>query len=266
MNRSFGVAAVFLGAVLTSAAQAQSVKAEGALILSAADGKAEGQLVWAGGETVSKKKVRIRFTLQQGPDGAFAGYGYARAGIAELKPGDRVMLFVRDIDFLRHRGELSGWVEGTKVKGAWKALTIESADLTEATARLSVKESLTLTTGASITTLEFGTVDGYLRQGLEAAGAAAAATPTAVAPVASPAAPASVGRVDVTPAVFKRILEEKMTEADVVALLGPGKLSDRPGVPSNMKELVFEGEQGSLTIQFRDGRASGGMSSFRQPQ
>jgi hypothetical protein len=78
---------------------------------------------------------------------------------------------------------------------------------------------------------------------------------------------ADVTPIPITPygvleeAVFKRILDEHLTEAEVTALLGPGKPSDRPGVPANMKELIWQEGAISMMIQFLGGKANGGKST-----
>jgi hypothetical protein len=66
--------------------------------------------------------------------------------------------------------------------------------------------------------------------------------------------------------LFDMILNTKMRHSAVEALLGPGKPSTRPGVPPDMTELVWEDEGGSITVQFKDGVAHGGMSSLRVPR
>jgi hypothetical protein len=90
----------------------------------------------------------------------------------------------------------------------------------------------------------------------------AAATAAPAAGAVPPAAP----RPKLTSALFETILTAKMTQAGVEALLGPGKASGRAGVPAEMMELVWQDEGGSITIQFKDGRAHGGVSSLRQPR
>ena len=62
----------------------------------------------------------------------------------------------------------------------------------------------------------------------------------------------------ITRANFDKILKEKMTEQDVSDLLGSGKISTRAGVPSDMKEMVWEKGANSILIQFKDGKANGG--------
>ena len=57
---------------------------------------------------------------------------------------------------------------------------------------------------------------------------------------------------------FDKILKEKMTEQGVSNLLGSGKISTRPGVPSDMKEIIWEKGANSILIQFKDGKANGG--------
>src|SRR5206468_1961259 len=62
--------------------------------------------------------------------------------------------------------------------------------------------------------------------------------------------------------LFQRILKEKMTEAEVAAILGSGKESTRAGVPKGIRELVWTEGKNSITIQFVNGRADGGVSSI----
>jgi hypothetical protein len=38
------------------------------------------------------------------------------------------------------------------------------------------------------------------------------------------------------------------------------------GVPADMQELAWQDEGGTMTIQFKDGRAPGGMTSLREPK
>lgn len=77
-----------------------------------------------------------------------------------------------------------------------------------------------------------------------------------------PDAKTSGGREKVSEALYQRILNQKMTEAEVVALLGPGKPSTRPNIPNDVRELVWSEGRNSITIQFTNGRATGGISEF----
>ena len=87
----------------------------------------------------------------------------------------------------------------------------------------------------------------------------------ATAPTSPPAARLGAPRPKLTSALFHTILDMKMTPAAVEAMLGPGKPSGRTGVPADMSELVWQDEGGSITIQFKDGHAHGGMTSLRGP-
>jgi hypothetical protein len=88
----------------------------------------------------------------------------------------------------------------------------------------------------------------------------------AAAPASAPATPFGAPRMRITSHLFNTILSTKMAQAGVEALFGPGKPSGRSGVPADMTELVWEDEGGSMTVQFKDGRAQGGTTSLREPK
>lgn len=66
----------------------------------------------------------------------------------------------------------------------------------------------------------------------------------------------------ITDALFQRILKEKLTEDEVMAMLGPGEKSTRAGVPKDTREMVWTEGKNSISIQFVNGRADGGMSTI----
>jgi hypothetical protein len=133
---------------------------------------------------------------------------------------------------------------------------------------------VTWSTPGSTATTAFnvvGTVEGSRASGdlrLTASGACAGTTTltwTATRSEGGPsAATKAVGRPKLTSGLLQRMLDAKMTEAAATDLLGPAKPSNRPGVPSDMKELVWEDGGDSIMVQFRDGRATGGSLRTRQ--
>ncbi len=94
------------------------------------------------------------------------------------------------------------------------------------------------------------------RQKADAATAAGAAT----------SQPRAFERLKLTSALLATFLGGHVPRSVVEGLLGPGTPSQRPGVPADMQELVWQDEGGTMTIQFKDGRAHGGMTSPREPK
>src|SRR5262245_23455263 len=68
-------------------------------------------------------------------------------------------------------------------------------------------------------------------------------------------------KVKLTGELFHKIIQEHMTEAEVIQLLGPGRVTKSPDGPDGTKELTWDddGDRG-MSIKFKGGKATGGSS------
>lgn len=137
---------------------AQEIRVRSEMVLKEAD----NQLIWRDGETVSKKKVVLKFEAHRDQDGKFAGYKYADGAIEALKSGDKIMLYMRGISLIEYKGTLQGFVAGKSGNGAWKAVTIESVNRAGDNVEVNIKEEIKLDGGQSKKKLDFSVIDGYL--------------------------------------------------------------------------------------------------------
>jgi len=87
------------------------------------------------GEMVSENGVAVRFEPERNPAGELVGYKYDKSQMDSLQAGDRIALFIHDIDWEFRFGsgyidndgkKLLGTADGDWIKGGWKAVTIES--------------------------------------------------------------------------------------------------------------------------------------------
>ncbi|MGH9767263.1 MAG: hypothetical protein ACREAB_07495 [Blastocatellia bacterium] len=119
-------------------------------------------MIWHNGETISKKKVALKFETHRDKDGKFTGYKYADGTVDSLKSGDKIMLYIRDINLIEYKGTLQGFVDGKSGSGAWKAVTIESVNRAGDNVEISIREEIKLNSGQIKKKLEFSAIDGYL--------------------------------------------------------------------------------------------------------
>jgi len=138
----------------------QKIMMRSQLVLNKADGN-EGLLVLGSGETISKKGVALKFEAYHNSNITFAGYKYLANNIDSIKSGDKILLFVRDIDVLNNSGQILGYIDA-KVKGAWKSIPVESITHYDNKIRIISKNDIKLVGGQAIKQLDYSIVDGYL--------------------------------------------------------------------------------------------------------
>ena len=137
--RLLATAGVVLGMLQSSVAlQAQTVKHEDMVLDGTAAALGRAVLYWPRGETTSAQGVKVPFYALATDEDGFSGYAYG-PGLLELKPGDKVVLFVHEGTApapppprKRRRtpaadaGSETDWSGGEMYDRRWKRLTVVS--------------------------------------------------------------------------------------------------------------------------------------------
>src|SRR5262245_37027198 len=155
-------------AVLCGSAGAQKLSTEGLAFIDD-DGDGMASPAPSSGETISRSGVKIKYSLANDKDQKPIAYTLSEPGVKALKPGDRVALFVKDVDYPRSalfdptadKSILSVFPHAT-LDGAWKIVTIDSIIQVGDEVGVQVKETLKFKNGQTTNELRFVSKEGQL--------------------------------------------------------------------------------------------------------
>lgn len=153
--------------VLTSAVSAQQIKSN--TMVSIPTGPDTVTFTVDKGEIMSKNSVSIKFVPHLDKAGDMTGYRYEAIGIDALKVGDQVPLFIHKLGYgIGYGGarDDSGakvfWgTFGTKLRGAFKPVTLESMKRVGNTVTISFTESAILDDKTTVKQLKLAMQDGW---------------------------------------------------------------------------------------------------------
>lgn len=131
----------------------------------------EGRVTFAmdKGETVSANGVAVPFQAERNPEGQLVGYAYDKAKLDAVEVGDRIALFIHDIDWEFRFGsgyidndgkKLLGTAYGDWIKGGWKVVTIASFEKGEK-AEIHFAERVKLRNDKTTQSIRLGAKDGW---------------------------------------------------------------------------------------------------------